>query len=78
MTGVGTTYRCISYHLLGTRLLHPPSAGVVQFSHGCIGSWAGRSSSLVAVRGVVVTSEDLLCWSNSGPWRDFRTLQSAT
>ncbi|CAN1141417.1 hypothetical protein LINPERPRIM_LOCUS25483 [Linum perenne] len=31
LTGVGTTYRCTSYHLLGTLLLHPPSVGVVRF-----------------------------------------------
>ncbi|CAN1127325.1 hypothetical protein LINPERHAP2_LOCUS3980 [Linum perenne] len=28
LTGVEITYRCTSYHLLGTRWLHPPTAGV--------------------------------------------------
>ncbi|CAN1324553.1 hypothetical protein LINPERPRIM_LOCUS33152 [Linum perenne] len=35
-------YRCTSYSLLGTRGLHPHTAGVMRFSHGCIRSWGGR------------------------------------
>ncbi|CAN1172164.1 hypothetical protein LINPERHAP1_LOCUS22539 [Linum perenne] len=43
------TYRCTSYSLLGTRGLHPHTAGVVLFSHGCIRSWGGRPFSLLVV-----------------------------
>ncbi|CAN1128193.1 hypothetical protein LINPERPRIM_LOCUS30036 [Linum perenne] len=49
LTGVETTYRCTSYHLLRTRGLQAPTAGVVRFSHGCIRSWGGRPSLPVVV-----------------------------
>ncbi|CAN1147933.1 hypothetical protein LINPERPRIM_LOCUS37798, partial [Linum perenne] len=35
--------------LIGTRGLHPHTAGVVRFSHGCIKSWGGRPFSPLVV-----------------------------
>ncbi|CAN1132698.1 hypothetical protein LINPERPRIM_LOCUS30219 [Linum perenne] len=43
------TYRSTSYSLLRTRGLHPHTAGVVRFSHGCIRSWRGRPFSPLVV-----------------------------